>query len=73
MEDRTIMVSVPLANYEGGVCAMARIEALKAFTINSDYSVSREDIASILGFELPQKEGDADVYGNMFGEGDNCG
>ncbi len=55
MEDGTIMVSVTLSNYENGVRAMARIEALKAFTIKSDYNVSREDVASILGFELPKK------------------
>ena len=55
MENGTIMVNVSLSNYENGVRAMARIEALKAFTIKSDYNVSREDIASILGFELPEK------------------
>lgn len=53
MENGTIMVNVSLSNYENGVRAMARIEALKSFTIKSDYNVSREDIASILGFELP--------------------
>ncbi len=55
MEDGTIMVNVALTNYENGVRAMARIEALKAFTIKSNYNVSREDIASILGFELPRE------------------
>jgi len=55
MEDGTIMVNMPLANYENGVRAMARIEALKAYTIKNDYNISREDIASILGFELPKK------------------
>ncbi|MDR7812044.1 hypothetical protein [Lacrimispora sp.] len=53
MEDGIIMVNVSLARYENGIHAMARIEALKAFTIKSDYNISREDIASILGFELP--------------------
>ncbi|PJJ30505.1 hypothetical protein [Lacrimispora celerecrescens] len=53
MEDGTIMVNVSLARYENGIRAMARIEALKAFAIKSDYNISREDIASILGFELP--------------------
>ena len=55
MEGGTIMVNVALTNYENGVRAMARIEALKAFTIKSNYNVSREDIASILGFELPRE------------------
>ncbi|RFZ77348.1 hypothetical protein DS742_19365 [Lacrimispora amygdalina] len=41
--------------YETGISAMARIDALKAFTIKSQYSIDREDIASILGFELPKK------------------
>lgn len=54
-----IMVSVPLVNFEDGVCAMARIEALKAFTIKSGYSISKEDIASILGFELPEEKTEA--------------
>ena len=57
MENGTIMVNVSLANYENGVRAMARIEALKAFTIKSNYNVSREDVASILGFELPVQVG----------------
>jgi hypothetical protein len=51
-----ILINVPLENYEDGVVAMARIESLKAFTIKSTYSITREDIASILGFELPEKE-----------------
>lgn len=55
MEETKIMVYVPLENYEDGVAAMARTEALKAFTIKNSYSISREDIASILGFELPEK------------------
>lgn len=51
-----ILINVPLENYEDGVIAMARIEALKAFTIKSSYSITREDIACILGFNLPEKE-----------------
>lgn len=43
--------------YEAGVAAVARLDALKNFTIKSEYSISREDIASILGFELPAKVG----------------
>lgn len=56
MEDRIIMVSVPLSSYEDGVRAMARIEALKALTIKEKYSISPKDIAAVLGFELPNKE-----------------
>lgn len=67
MEDRIIMVSVPLSSYEDGVRAMARMEALKAFVIKEEYSISRDDIASIVGFELPLKGGDADVCGDMSG------
>lgn len=54
-----IMVSVPLVNFEDGVSAMARIEALKAFTVKSNYSISKEDIASILGFKLPEEKTEA--------------
>nr|WP_288828477.1 hypothetical protein [uncultured Clostridium sp.] len=57
MEDKTILVHVPLTSFEDGICAMARIEALKALTIRSEYSISREDIACILGFKLPEKAG----------------
>ena len=39
--------------HEAGIAAIARLDALKNFTIKSEYSISREDIASILGFELP--------------------
>ncbi|GEM_PF-2005167 len=42
--------------HEAGVAAIARLDVLKNFTIKSEYSISREDIASILGFELPEKE-----------------
>lgn len=52
-----ILINVPLENYEYGVASVARIESLKAFTIKSSYSsITRDDIASILGFELPEKE-----------------
>ncbi len=57
MEDKTILVHVPLINFKDGVCAMARIEALKDYTIKSEYSISRENIACILGFKLPEKAG----------------
>lgn len=73
MEKKITMGYVPLKEYADGKAAMARLEVLKAFTIKSDYSISREEIASILGFELPEKGGDADVCGNMQGAGDNCG
>lgn len=50
------LLSVPLENYEAGVTALARIKAMRSFTIKSTYNISREDIAAILGFELPVKE-----------------
>jgi hypothetical protein len=53
---KTIMGHVSLSDYADGQVALARIETLKAFTIKSDYSITREEIASILGFELPDKE-----------------
>jgi len=56
MEEKIIMVYVPLNEYGKGQAAMARLDALKAFTVKSDYSISQEDIASILGFELPEKK-----------------
>ncbi len=56
MEEKIIMVYVPLNDYGKGQAAMARLDALKAFTVKNDYSISREDIASILGFELPVKK-----------------
>lgn len=56
MAKKITMGYVPLNDYADGRVALARIETLKAFTIKSDYSVSREEIASILGFELPEKE-----------------
>ncbi len=43
--------------HEAGIAAIARLDALKNFTIKSEYSISREDIASILGFELPVQVG----------------
>jgi len=56
MENNNIRMNIFLRDYERGVMALARIDAMKAFTIKSDYNISREDIASILGFELPEKE-----------------
>ena len=51
-----LLISVPLENYEAGVAALARIKAMRSFTIKSAYNISKEDIAAILGFELPIKE-----------------
>lgn len=56
MAKKITMGYVPLNDYADGQVALARIETLKSFTIKSDFSVSREEIASILGFELPGKE-----------------
>lgn len=51
-----LLINVSLENYEAGVAALARIKAMRSFTIKSTYNISREDIAAILGFELPTKE-----------------
>jgi len=55
MEKKITMSYVSLSDYTNGQIALARIETLKTFTIKSDFSVSREEIACILGFELPEK------------------
>lgn len=54
MEKSTIMVYVPLEEYEQGVVARARIGAMERFTAESKYSIAKEDLAAILGFELPE-------------------
>jgi hypothetical protein len=51
-----ILISVPLENYEDGIVALARIEVMKAYAIKSSFGIQKEDIAAILGFELPEKE-----------------
>ena len=50
-----IMVYVPLSRYENYVRVAERVEALKAYTLEENYSISREKIAAVLGFELPSK------------------
>lgn len=51
-----VLIYVPLKKYEDGVKALARIETLKSLTINNKYGISRECIADVLGFKLPEKE-----------------
>lgn len=51
-----IMVYVPLSKYEDYVRIAERAEVLKAYTIEENYSISREKLASVLGFKLPIKE-----------------
>ena len=51
-----IMVYVPLSRYENYVRIAERVEVLKAYTIGEKYSISRDQIAAVLGFELPSKE-----------------
>ncbi len=53
MEKKTTMGYVPLNEYVEGKVAVARLEALKDFTIKCNYSILREEVASFLGFELP--------------------
>jgi hypothetical protein len=56
MEKKIAMGYVPLREYGDGQAALKRLETLKSFVIKSEYSISREEIASILGFELLDKE-----------------
>lgn len=50
------MIYVPLEKYEEYVRTAAKVEVLKAYTIEENYSISREKIASVLGFKLPIKK-----------------
>ncbi|WP_333647976.1 hypothetical protein [Lacrimispora sp.] len=48
-------VTIGLEKYERLVAAEARCNILTDYTLRNKYSVEREVIASILGFELPGK------------------
>lgn len=48
-----IHVTIPLDSFVAGIEAIFRIEALKYLTVNSKYSMPREEIAAVLGFSLP--------------------
>lgn len=56
MENKLIGVApVDREKYDLGIAALARLDALKEFTLKSEYSIDRKDIAAILGFELPEE------------------
>ena len=46
------MVKIPVSEYK----KQTRLEFLKDYTLRSNYSVSKEDIAAIIGFELDTEE-----------------
>lgn len=46
------MVKIPVSEYKKFLKAQTRLEFLKDYTLRSNYSVSKEDIAAIIGFEL---------------------
>jgi len=52
-------VIVDIDRYSQLVAIEARLDSLKRIVSKSEYSIAREDIASILGFELPERQGDA--------------
>lgn len=49
-------VKIPVSEYKKFLKAQTRLEFLKDYTSRSNYSVSREDIAAIIGFELDTEE-----------------
>jgi hypothetical protein len=51
---KTVEISIEKYNYF--VALEARVEAMKDFTVKSEYRPEKEEIASILGFWLPEKE-----------------
>lgn len=52
MENKDIMVSVPLDQYQNGIAAMARIEAFSAYLSHEKYTIDRDMAALMLGFQL---------------------
>lgn len=56
MEEKEIMVNVPLKLFLMGQKALSHTEIIANITQNSRYSVSREEIANILGITLKEVE-----------------
>ena len=50
------MVKIPVSEYKKFLKVQTRLEFLKDYTVRSNYSVSKEDIAAIIGFELDTEE-----------------
>lgn len=48
-------VTIDLEKYEQLIAIETRCNILTERTLRSEYSIQREDIANILGFELPKK------------------
>lgn len=61
MENKIVMGLVPLHEYSNGQAALARIAALKDLTIRTDFIVSKEEIAAVLDFDLPEEQKDVSV------------
>lgn len=53
MENNTVTIS--LERYEHLIAIETRCNVLTDHTLHNEYSIQREDIANILGFELPKK------------------
>lgn len=61
MENKIVMGLVPLHEYSDGQAALARIAALRDLTIRTDFIVSKEEIAAVLDFDLPEEQKDVSV------------
>ena len=62
-EFNTVMVDID--RYSQLIAIEARLDSLKRFASKSEYSISQEDIAAILGFNFPNKQGDNDARGDI--------
>lgn len=56
MEEKEIMVNVPLDIFLMGQEALTQIGIITNITQNSKYSVRKEDIANVLGITLKEVE-----------------
>lgn len=56
MEEKDIMISMPLRMYEDYISARTRIEILTTMTIRNEFRIDRETVADVLGFGLPDRE-----------------
>ncbi|MGL6217022.1 MAG: hypothetical protein ACRC36_03245 [Lacrimispora sphenoides] len=67
MEEKMIMVYVPLNEYRAGVEAKTRLEILKKATLSGKYGPSKEEILRVLGIV---DGGNEDVHGDIPGTGE---
>lgn len=49
-------ISVPFNSFVAGIEAASRVEVLRQLTLINKYSVPKEEIAAIFGFDIPDKE-----------------